>query len=65
MMSAKNGDQVKHVFWKISATLAGKYLRERTIRKLPYLCGIGIPLSKFEQEGQNVVIPATIVDYKR
>ncbi len=23
LLSAKNGDQVKHAFWKISATLAG------------------------------------------
>ena len=26
---------------------------------------LGIPLTKFEQEGHNVVIPATIVDYAR
>lgn len=47
LLSAKNGDQVKHAFWKISASLAG------------------IPLVKFEQEGQSVVVPATILDYKR
>lgn len=23
LMSAKNGDQVKHCFWKVAATLAG------------------------------------------
>lgn len=47
LLSAKNGDQVKHAFWKISASLAG------------------IPIVKFEQEGHAVVVPATILDYKR
>jgi hypothetical protein len=67
LLSAKNGDQVKHAFWKISASLAGYNIIFHGTINAHYLLSIliGIPVVKFEQEGQAVVVPATIVDYKR
>lgn len=66
LMSAKNGDQLNQAFWKISATLAGiKYLLSIEDLDSNVFFAIGIPFNRFEQDSQNQVIPATIIDHQR
>lgn len=51
LMSAKNGDQVKHVFYKVAGTLVG---------------ALGARLAdSIESQVNNTVVSAVIIDHKR